>query len=271
MREGKIDDRSVKGYAKDLSKVVILDPRTERLLFSKYKRNGDIDARNKLVESGLRFVIKVAQAYSKNLDHHKQLISAGNEGLLVAVDRFDPNRGTRFLSYATWWITLFIREEIHRESVVTIPMWRKKSIRKVRAAREMVRDKFGREPTDKELRVFTGLSQQQLNGLSQETYEVVPLEVAVTLPAAEIDVEDAVLTRSGDRITSYLLSQLSLRDAFVCRAYFGFLTDPPMSLKMIASILDISSERVRQIKMDALHTLRRYLEYLGVHSADDVY
>jgi RNA polymerase primary sigma factor len=271
MRDSKVNDRSVKGYAKDLSKVVILDPKTERQLFAKYKTSGDIDARNKLVESGLRFVIKVAQGYSKDLEHHKQLISAGNEGLLVAVDRYDVTRGTRFLSYATWWVTLYIREELHRSAVVTIPMWRKKSLRKVRAAREKARDKYGREPTEGELRRVTGLSKQQLQGLTQETYEVIPLDYAASTATAPQDTENEVVTRAGDRLVQYLISQLPIRDAFVCRAYFGFLTDPPMSLKMIAAVLGISSERVRQVKMEALASLRSYLEHININTASDVY
>jgi RNA polymerase primary sigma factor len=267
----KIDDRAVQGYARDLAKVIILDAPTERLHFAEYKRTGSLVARNKIIESGLRFVIKVAQGYARDLEHHKQLIAAGNEGLLVAVDRFDVTRGTRFLSYATWWVTLHIREELHRSSVVTIPMWRKKSLRKVRAARESAMDKHGRAPTEHELKTATGLSTQQLAGLTLETYEMLPLEAAETVSAPEMDVEHTVIDGMGDRLVQYLISQLPIRDAFVCRAYFGFLTDPPMSLKQVAAILGISSERVRQIKMEALATLRRYLEHLEVTSASDVY
>lgn len=266
-----IDDRSVKGYAADLSKVVILDAKTERVLFKEYKKTHSLTARNKIVESGLRFVIKVAQAFSKDLEHHKQLISAGNEGLLVAVDRFDTSRGTRFLSYATWWVTLYIREELHRSSVVTIPMWRKKSLRKLREARDKSQGKLGREPTDEELRAATGLSEQQLRGL-QETYEVVALddEPQTAGLSTGLDAEKLLAQSLGNKFIHYLISQLPVRDAFVCRAYFGFLTDPPMSLKQVAAILNISSERVRQIKMDALVILRQYLESTGVMGSDDV-
>lgn len=266
----KTDDRAVQGYARDLSKVVILDAVTERKLFALYKTTGDIDARNRLVESGLRFVIKVAQVYARDLEHHKQLISAGNEGLLVAVDRFDPTRGTRFLSYATWWVSLHIREELHRSQVVTVPMWRKKSLRKVRAAREALRDPSGREATDKEIRKATGLSQQQLEGLAQETFEIVSIEAAGTSPA-DVDTEKDVIDRMGNRLLREAIAQLPVREAFVCRAYFGFLTDPPMSLKQVASILGISSERVRQIKMEALVMLRNAMNSADVNTVGDVY
>ncbi len=266
----RLEDRAVQGYARDLARVVILDAPTERKVFARYKATGDIDARNMLVESGLRFVIKVAQAFARDLEHHKQLISAGNEGLLVAVDRFDVTRGTRFLSYATWWVTLYIREELHRSQVVTIPMWRKKSLRKVRAAREAVRDNTGREATEKEIRTATGLSKQQLAGLAQETYEIVSLDDANTASAG-IDTEGEVISAMGDRLLRLAISQMPIREAFVCRAYFGFLTDPPMSLKQVASVLGISSERVRQIKMEALTILRRNLESLDINAVDDVY
>lgn len=263
-------DPTVKNYAYALSKVEIVNKETELKLYHQYKQNNDIAARNKLVESGLRFVVKVAQNFSKDLDHQKCLISAGNEGLLIAVDRFDPNRGTRFLSYATWWVVLYIREELHRQTVVSVPIWRKKSARKVANVQEKLREKLGREAEISEIQQETGFSQNQIKDVLNDQHQIIPIEQDDAIPSEE-DLGTKVMNRSADHMVSYLLSHMPVRERFILQAYYGFITEPPMSLKQIAGILCISSERVRQIKIEALNMLKRSLEGFQITQLDDIY
>lgn len=263
-------DPTVKNYAHALSKVVIVDQPTELELYRKYKQNGDIGARNKLIESGLRFVVKIAQKYSRDLEHQKSLISAGNEGLLEAVDRFDPTRGTRFLSYATWWVVLFIREELHRSSVVSVPIWRKKSARQVQKVQARLKDKLGRDATDQEIKDETGFSVNQIKWVMQDQHSVIPIDSERDIPS-DVNLETSIVNGQGDLILRTVLGHMPVREKFILQAYFGFITDPPMSLKQIASVLGISSERVRQIKIEALETLKRILTEQGIGDLSDLY
>lgn len=264
-------DPTVKNYAFDLSKVVIVDKATERRLFRDYLDNGNIESRNKLIESGLRFVVKVAQKFSKDINHQKVLISAGNEGLLVAIERFDLNRGTRFLSYATWWVLLYIREEIHRQSVVSVPIWRKKTARKVKNIQNKLRDELGRDASDVEVQQASGLSLNQIKDVLNDQHSVVPLEGNEAELVAEDSVETQAVNRSADQLINYILMTLPVRERFILQAYYGFITDPAMSLKQVATILNISSERVRQIKIEALATFKKILAEYQVQTVSDMY
>lgn len=263
-------DPSVKNYARDLSKVKIVNREEELKLFYKYRDHKDLDARNKLIESGLRFVVKVAQKFSKDLEHQKTLISAGNEGLLVAVDRYDPTRGTRYLSYATWWVMLYIREEIHRSSVVSVPIWRKKSQRKVQTVQEKLREKLGRDASFEEIQEETGFSVNQIKDVLHDKHQMVPLEYESDIEA-ESHLERDAINKTADRLVFQIMMHLPIRERFIVQAYYGFITDPPMSLKQIATILNISSERVRQIKIEALSVLRRSLADFAVNNVADIY
>lgn len=263
-------DSTVKNYALALSKVEIVNRETELLLFQRYKEHNDIKARNKLIESGLRFVVKIAQNFSKDIDHQKMLISSGNEGLLVAIDRFDPTRGTRFLSYATWWVMLYIREEIHRQTVVSVPIWRKKSARKVHVTQDKLKEKLGRVATMEEVQTETGFSINQIKDVLSDNHQIIPLDLEKDIESEE-HLEQAVINKTANDLITYLLMHLPIRERFILQAYYGFITDPAMSLKQIANVLHISSERVRQIKIEALALLKRLLEDYRIKDLSDIY
>jgi RNA polymerase primary sigma factor len=262
---------SASRYAYELSLVTILDVETERKLFKRYKRNKDPEAKRRLIESGLRFCCKVAKNYAgQNFDLQQLLVSAGNEGILVALDRYDPNKGTRFLSYAAWWILLYVREELHKNSVVTIQLGRKKALRKLNNTLQKSRKELNREPTSKELSKATGMSIKQVERLLAEHVEVCSLDALTHAPANDEDIAKSTTNKSASEYIEYIISMLPLREAFVIRAYFGQISDPPLSLKAVAAVLGISSERVRQIKLRTLAQIKKYLEYNGVYSLSDL-
>jgi len=264
-------DPTVKNYAFALSKVVIVDRETELQLYHKYKSTGDTVSRNLLIESGLRFVVKIAQKFSKDIEHQKNLISAGNEGLLVAIDRFDPERGPRFLTYATWYVLLHIREEIHKQSVISVPIWRKKSARKVKSIQDKLRLSLGRDATDTEVKDVSGLSVAQIKDVLNDQYSVTSIDDVASVAVADDDIGTRVVNQSADQLVSFILMTFPVRERFILQAYYGFVTDPPMSLKQIATILGISSERVRQIKIEALELFKRVLQEYDVTSVGDIY
>jgi len=258
-------DGSFARYYEEVGRTRILDAATERKLFLMYRRKRgnkvfwtNIEARDRIVESCLRFVVKLAHRYSNNLNTLKDLVAAGNEGLLLALDRYDPKHssGTRFLSYATSYILLYIRTELHNSELVTMPLWRQKAIRKVRQARSRVETSNGDTPDAAAICSEMDISPVQLERLQVEKFHYTPIE----LSRISTDGNEArtINSQAKDFLERSLL-ELHPKECFVLRAYFGLVTDP-MSLRRIANVLGVSSERVRQIKVTALRSLRKTLQ-----------
>ena len=254
-------------YYKDVGKTKILDTETERRLFKKYRKNKDTDARNRILESCLRFVVKLASRFTSDPELLKDLISAGNEGLLLAIDRFDPSRNTRFLSYATYWVLLYIRDELNNVGLVSTPLWCQKLMRKIKQLKSETLAKTGQPATQKQLCRATRITKTQLDRLQ-------------TSQAHYLNIDDLHLSNDGIESKTMMseLSELfrsllepdspnsmnpltifSQREIFVVRAYYGFIGEPK-SLAQIAQHLRITSERVRQIKESVLSQMQRILE-----------
>lgn len=261
-------------YYQEVGQTEILDAATERKLFLKYRRKRrnkvfwtNTDARDRIVKSCLRFVVKLAHRYANDLNTLKDLVAAGNEGLLFALDRYDPKHSskTRFLSYATSYILLYIRTELHNAELVTMPLWRQKAIRKVRRARSKVEASDGHLPDTDVICSEVDISPAQLERLQVEKFHYTPIEL--TRVSTNGNEARAINAQAKDLLERLLLG-LGSKERFVLRSYFGLVSDP-MSLRRIASVLGVSSERVRQIKVDALMSLRKGLQReLGVQSVD---
>ena len=264
-------DRNFFSYYNDVSRTKILDPPTERKLFMRYKRHKDIKARDQLLESCLRFVVTLAKRYSRNIDTLKELVSAGNLGLMNALDRYDPERGTRFLSYATYWILLAIRNELYSRPLVAMPLWRRKAVRKLKRAKSRAEAENGEPATVDELSREVDLSPLQLERLKIEHFKFTPIDEYFSALSRSEPADVTAINIQGKDILEDIIGALSVKEQFVLRAYYGLVTDR-MSLRQIADVLGITSERVRQIRMDALGRLRRCLEYgLQVKKTQEVF
>lgn len=275
------DATNITRYLSDVSKQEMVDAATERHLFIHYKKTKDPQAREKILYSALRFVIKLAKGYSRNGVTTEDLISAGNVGLLRAFERFDYKRNTRFLSYATSWVLLEMRNELYNAGIVSMPLWRQKVLRKLRKANARLEAQNGCGASVDDLCKATELSParvRQLQG-SQNLCTVLfcefgdanngdgrtylqPKQQKETLP---------VINEECHAILDHLIRLLpTVKEQFVVRAYFGWISDP-MSLRQIANVLGVSSERVRQVKTDALRRLRKVLSYrLDIMSTNDM-
>lgn len=253
-------DRTFGQYYKEVSATKQLDPKEERSLFLRYRRTKDLAARDALVHNCLRTVVKLASRYSKDPEIFKDLVASGNLGILHALDRYDPQYNTRFLSYATYWIHLFIREEAS-SNLISLPKWRKKAIAKICREKEKIFMQEGRHAEEKDLRGRVQLSDVQLARLL--LWEGHP-QYAV----AE-ETQDPHLATAGnfsqriesDRERALFRDQvckLSQREKFVVLGYYG-LVAPAMSLRQIGAMINMSSERVRQIKVQALNRMRAKL------------
>jgi RNA polymerase primary sigma factor len=276
------EDRIYTQYFQDVSRARMpASAQDERRLFERYIRTGDQDARRLIVEGGLRFVIKTAKHYYRgDSDFLKTLIAAGNVGLMVAVDNYRPwvircprsschvnnyvahpkgqrckkcNRAlrsweaekytTRFLTYAAWWISEAIRTELYASSLVHIPPYKQKEHHRAR--------KEGKEV-----------------GFSYLPYDESLDEAVVQVPM--IDTEAVLTDMHARRLLYRMLRTMRDRHAFVVIAYFG-LRENPKTLREIASKLGVCSERVRQIKVDAMVELRTRLLANNVQCTSDAY
>lgn len=213
----------------------------------------DLKARDRLVQGALRFVVKVAKDYARRArgmhyesDLLKSLISAGNYGLLVAVDRFEPSRGTRYLTYAAWWVREKILEELDNMGIVRVPAYRQKALRAQR---------------------------KQGDPAALDTPHVQMEEVS------EIDKKHHDDTLESDLVNTYGIDmiyqsldalELRGRDRYIVLAYFGMREDPK-NLRQISNRLGLSSERVRQIKKTVLDLLHRWLDDHAVKETKDVF
>lgn len=256
LRSHLLTDRSFYTYFNEVGATKILDPETERKLYWRYTHKKDIEARDRLLESCLRFVVKLAHRYTNNVDLMKDLLAAGNLGLMRALDRFDPNRNTRFLSYATNWVLLEMREELHDRDQVSMPRWRQKAVCKIKGAQARISAREGVEADIERLSNETNLTTDQVASLKIEGLHFKPLTDQVT--HAPENLEDNILTAERKAIVKQLVDQLPSRERFVVRAYFG-MAGITMNLKQIAAFLGVTSERVRQIKADGLEKIERYL------------
>lgn len=272
-------DSNLSRYYSDVGQTKIIDAATERELFRRYQEKGDLAARDRIVEGCLRFVVKLAAKYTDNMDRLKDLISAGNEGLLAAIDRFDPTRNTRFLSYATHWVLLHIRNELHNADLVSMPLWYQKTVCKLNKVKTRVMTQTGQRATDQQLCRAAGVMKAQLEHLRVDRFHYLTVEdtnlsndgIEIRAMNAEMrEMLKSMLYPDSTSANDPSIPKLSPKESFVVGAYYGFVGDP-WSLKQIANYLGVSSERVRQIKEAALKQMKGILEKRkGVHGSADV-
>jgi len=243
----------------------MLDAKTELALYYRYRDHGDMRARDKLIGNGLRFVITLARRYSDNEDRLKDLVSAGNIGLLVALDKYDPLRNTRFLTYATNWILLYIRNEIYDTHLVTIPLWRQKMTRKIQRVCDAHAAATGNSPPPDKICAEVGVSPEQLKGLLVSKFRYLDLD---TTNCSCDGVEAHTAHQELHELLEELISTLLPKEQYILRTYYGAVQDS-WSLRQIANTLGMTSERVRQIKEKALQKLRTQLNCSRLNELTD--
>lgn len=229
---------------------------------------GDEEARNDLVEANLRFVVSVAKEYQNRGVPLADLISAGNMGLITAAERFDQDKGFKFISYAVWWIRQAILQTLAEQSrTVRLPLNKVGLLYKISKASRAIRQERADEPDLEEVArqlevsveevkdtLLSGRSVRSLDAKFQEEEEQNLLDV---LPDEnqESPEMDTMRDCMRDQIEN-ALSGLVNREAEIIRLYFGLSGEEPMTLDQIGSRFRLTRERVRQIKEKALLRLR---------------
>lgn len=269
-------------YLHEVSKVKLLEPEQEVALVKKI-HEGDTAALEKLTKANLRFVISVAKQYQNQGLGFSDLISEGNLGLLKAAERFDETKGFKFISYAVWWIRQSILQSLAEHSrIIRLPQHKVGYLNKINRAFNQLEQEFEREPTADELAEIleTDLADIQIIvGTAARKLSLDAPFVAEEESSLLDVIEDTGIERTDHEIAHNeslrqeihsSLSGLNEKQSEVLKLYFGLGGDTPLSLYDISLRLNLSSERIRQIKESALKHLKtatrckQLKSYLGV-------
>ncbi len=268
---------ALNAYLDDISTSAPLSREREIELGVRIKQ-GDTKARDELVQANLRFVVSVARKYQHSGLPLPDLISAGNVGLVTAAERFDANRGYKFISYAVWWIRQAILQTIAEEArTVRLPLNKVNLLKDISKAVKRFHQESDRDPEVEELAEELDLPIQEildtlleartvrsLDRTFQEGEECSLLEV---LPDTHQDAPDAGAVQASDQaLLESILTCLDEREYHVTRLYFGLDGNEVLTLEQIGVLMGVTRERVRQIKERALAKLRYPSRYQALET-----
>jgi RNA polymerase sigma-32 factor len=264
---------SLESYLARINQFPLLTPEEEFNLATRYQKDNDLEAAHKLITSNLRFVVKVAFEYKTYGVKLLDLIQEGNIGLMMAVKKFNPYKGYRFISYAIWWIRAYIQNFIIKTwSLVKIGTTQAQKklfykIGKVRKALEADRENEARyellaNDLDVSKEDIMEMEQRMssrdlsLDSPFDEDHELTPLEL---LREGSPNQEEELLEKEEKSIleeeVGRAIKRLNEKEAFVIK--HRVMSDSPLTLQEIGDELKLSRERVRQIENEALKKLRR--------------
>jgi RNA polymerase primary sigma factor len=255
-------------YLKEISRFPQLTADEEQDLGARVQA-GDEAAFRKLIESNLRFVVAMAKKYSRSGYPLHELINEGNMGLIEAASRFDPSRGVRFITYASWWIRQAILAAIaHHGQTFRLPPKLKHDLYRFETKVSRLTQELGRRPSIDEISRELGMKEEEVRDLLGAT----PTEVSLNAPVGEEGdmrleevIQDHSITPSDDILIAQsfedqlqkLLGQLDEKERLIIERRFGLGDREPQTLAEIGVDLNLSRERIRQIEERALGKLRR--------------
>lgn len=259
---------SFEKYLQEIGKEELITSEEEIALAVRI-RQGDEIALDKLVRANLRFVVSVAKQYQNQGLSLPDLINEGNFGLIKAAKRFDETKGFKFISYAVWWIRQCILQALAEQSrIVRLPLNQIGAMNKINKAINTLEQKYQREPTDEELASITDTpagtvaSIRHLNfrdavSIDKPTIHDEPASTLLELlPGDSQSTDEGLVSESLRMDINRSLNTLGEREAEVLEYYFGLNGKDPHSLEEIGEKMNLTRERIRQIKEKALRILK---------------
>ncbi|MEA2553043.1 MAG: polymerase primary sigma factor [Fimbriimonadaceae bacterium] len=260
-------DDGIPSYLSRLTQAPLLTPE-EEITLTRAVQNGDQKARGRLIESNMRLVINIAKSYRNRAIPLEDLIQEGAIGLMQAAERFDPEKGFRFSTYATHWIRQAIGRAIDNKSkAIRLPAHVSQSLRRIEKERVRLSRELGSDPTTDQLALAMGISPKKLLALLQCSQELLSLDLPVgegggmTLGGLIRDTENEdpeamMLTQEMVRELQRIMMELNEREQRVMRMRFRLDGNDSSLQEDIAKEMKLSRERVRQIEIQAIKKLR---------------
>jgi len=262
-------------YLNEIGQSPLLTPDQERAL-SRRVVQGDFEARQKMIEHNLRLVVNIAKHYINRGMTLLDLIEEGNIGLMHALEKFDPERGFRFSTYATWWIRQSIERSIMNQSrTIRLPVHVIKELNVYLRAQRHLEAHLGHEPSLEDIAHLVGKEVEDVRrvmGLNERVASLdAPLDIdpmltiGESIPDDQHDGPELILQNAEiERYVREWLKQLNDKQRMVIERRYGLNGYEICTLEDLADSLSLTRERVRQIQIEALEQLRRILRRYGV-------
>ncbi len=256
-------------YYKEISRINILSPE-EEFKFALKASKGDHEARTVLIKGNLRLVVSIAKRYTNHGLPILDLIEEGNLGLIRAVEKFDPDKGYKLSTYATWWIKQYILRALAKYSkTIRLPINMTETMNRfLRVLRNMIQ-KLGRNPTSEELASELNISpikiKHMMNSLKQNISLENYLEKKGLFGQGFMEDKDntspidAIIQENRERYIRVLFKILDDQEKDIIQQRFGLIDGEPKTLEIIGKKYGVTRERIRQIEGLALKKLRRFI------------
>lgn len=257
----------VKAYLRDIGKITLLTPDEEKNLAERIMA-GDREAKNRLSEANLRLVVSIAKKYMNRGLSFLDLIQEGNLGLIKAVEKFDPSKGFKFSTYATWWIRQAITRAIADQArTIRIPVHMVETINKVKRAKAQLTAENEKEPRPEDIAKLLDMDVEKVREIIRVSQEPVSLETPIgeeedshlgdfIKDDEQTAPEDAVGNMILHDLISEVLDTLTEREAEVIRLRYGLEDGRCHTLEEVGKQFDVTRERIRQIEVKAIRKLR---------------
>ncbi|MBB6478780.1 sigma-70 family RNA polymerase sigma factor [Spirochaeta isovalerica] len=263
------EDKSVISiYLKEINKIPLLT-REEEDEISRKAVKGDKAAQEKLINANLRFVVNVAKKYQNQGLPLDDLINEGNIGLINAINKFDPDKGYHFISYAVWWIRQSILKAICEKSrMIRLPLNRSNELLQIEKKKRELTSLKGIEPENEEIARELHLSKEIVDDLLSISRDMVSLDTPVYTDRDSSNLgdfiedqglklpEDEIIDKSLAEDINNVLTTLSQKEAEILQFRFGLNHEKPLSLKQIGDKYNLTKERIRQIEKKAISRLQ---------------
>ncbi len=259
-------------YLADIKRLPLIDTAAEERALARLAQAGDASAAERLVTANLRFVISYVKKYQGHGLDLAELVAIGNEGLLKAVRKFDPDQGVKFISYAVWWVRQAVLKALAEQTrSIRVPLNQNSALLRMAKAEQILTTKLRREPTDAELGQMINEDAETVRAQRQMTTSETSLDAPVDKSDRDAstlgerfsvsdgrDIEEA----TDDRMMRVFVKDaiekhLTIRERQILTMYYGLDESvEPMTLERIGDLLGVTRERIRQIRERAFEKLR---------------